>query len=184
MSFLRDEARRSLELTIHSTTAPVSGLQGGTMKLEKVVIVLFFAAVVTMAGCGQEYFSTPEKTLSFYNDHRAAGSAADVDAMIRCFTKADQEWWNKNYRTICDKLYGIDCPVGEVQAQATVWTDRIEPYGPKVTTADSVETDDKAGKAVVKIGDDEYEMVKEGYDWKFNGFFGADAELQEELKLK
>lgn len=147
------------------------------------VALLLCSFLCIAASCGQEHFKTPEKTLAFYFENKPAGSAAQMNAVLTCFTKSDQDWFQKHYRTICDKLYGLDCPAGEVQAQSTIWTDKIEPVGPSSGTADSIKVDDKAGTAVVTVGGNEYDMVKEGADWKFDGMFGADAALQEKYHL-
>lgn len=143
-------------------------------------IIVFAAAALS---CGQDHFASPEKTLAFYVENKAVGSTAQLSACLNCFTKSDQEWYSKHFRVICDKLYKFDCPAGDVEAETTVWTDKFETAGPSVPTADSVQVDDKAGTATITVGGREYSMVKEGSDWKFDGFFGADAALQDSLHL-
>ncbi len=146
-------------------------------------LLIAAAALLVPAGCGEPYFKTPETTLTFYSQNLRMGNVAEVAALIRCFTKADQEWWNSHYQTICDRLYGTDCPASEVQAQSTVWNDRFKSNGPSKETADSVNVDKAAGTAVVTVDGQDYNMKLEGHEWKFDGFFGVDAQLQEELKL-
>lgn len=152
----------------------------------KRTVLLCGVALLTalvLSGCGEPYFKTPESTLAFYNQNLRAGNVAEVSAVIRCFTKADQDWWNTNYQTICDRLYGTDCPASTVQAQSTVWNDRFKPMGPQKSTPDSVKVDKGAGTAVITVDGTEYNMKMENHEWKFDGFFGADAQLQEQLKL-
>lgn len=153
------------------------------LRLRAARLILGATAILVVLSCGQEHFSTPEKTLAFYMEQKQAGSAAQVNAMLTCFTKSDREWWDKNFRVICDRLYGVDCPSGDVQAQATIWTDKFEPVGPSSATADSIKIDEKAKTAVITVNRNEYDMVKEGFDWKFDGMFGADATLQDQFNL-
>jgi hypothetical protein len=141
------------------------------------------ALVIGAVSCGQDHFATPEKTLSFYVENKAVGSNTAMIACLNCFTQSDQDWFKKNFRMICDKLYHVDCPPGDIQAETTIWTDKFEPAGPSSPTADAVQMDDKAGTATITVGGREYSMVKEGSDWKFDGFFGADANLQDSLHL-
>jgi hypothetical protein len=149
----------------------------------RVLVFLIAVASLVVFSCGQGYFKTPEKTLEFYMQNAKAGNIAEVDAVIRCFTKADQDWWNSHYQTICDRLYGTDCPASTVQAQSTVWNDRFKSHGPSTSTADSVNINKDDGTAVVTVGGQDFNMKLENHEWKFDGFFGADAQLQEELKL-
>ena len=141
------------------------------------------AFVIVALSCGQEHFASPEKTLAFYVENKTVGSNTAMMATLTCFTKSDQDWFQKNFRIICDKLYHVDCPPGDIQAQTTIWTDKFESAGPSQPTADSVQVDDKAGTATITVGGKQFDMVKEGSDWKFDGFFGADANLQDSLHL-
>lgn len=145
-----------------------------------------FSAVVLIGialSCGQDHFASPEKTLAFYFQNKAVGSTTALSACLSCFTKSDQEWFHANFRTICDKLYKFDCPAGDVEAETTIWTDKFETAGPSKGTPDSVDVDDKAGTATITVGGRSFDMVKEGSDWKFDGFFGADAALQDSMHL-
>ncbi len=140
-----------------------------------VVAILLFSM-----GCGEDYFSTPQKTLENYVKNRMMGSREEYEATLNSFRKADRAWWDANYMKMCTAFYGLDCPGEGLSTETTIWTDKFEPAGPNSTTVDSSEIDEAKGSALLTIQGQEIEFIKENGNWKMVGFFGVPDELAQE----
>jgi hypothetical protein len=143
------------------------------------MIVLVGALVSIFPGCGEEYYATPEKTLNMYVNNRGMGSRQQYEACLHSFSKADQEWFEQHYKSICRSAYGRDCPSDYFAEQTTVWVDFFEPAGPNKTTIDSSNIDENAGTATLVVDGQEIDFVKEGGNWKIDGMFGMQEELEQ-----
>jgi len=132
-----------------------------------------------VAGCGEEYYSTPEKTLEHYVRNRTMRTREQYESCLNAFRREDREWFEKHYMKLCTAMYGRDCPGESLATEVTVWTDAFEPAGPASSTVESSEIDDKNGTAVLVVEGQEVEFVKSNGNWKINGFFGVVEKLEE-----
>jgi len=134
--------------------------------------------VVFVTGCGEEYYSTPEKTLQRYVDNRMMMNREEYESCLNAFTKEDREWLEKNYMKLCVSLYGVDCPGEGIPTVVTVWTDVFEPAGPTTSQVESQVVDESSGTAVVVVDGQEVRFIKKRGNWKIKGFFGVPEELK------
>lgn len=139
------------------------------------VLVLLF----TFAGCGEEYYSTPEKTLQRYVDNRMMGNREEYESCLNAFTDENRKWFEDNYLAICRAAYGRDYPGEGISTETTVWTDMFEPAGPNSIKVESSDVDESAGTAVLVVDGQEIDFVKVHGNWKINGFFGVPEDLGE-----
>ena len=147
------------------------------MRYKKQFISVLFL-IVFSAGCGEEYYSTPQKTLQRYIDNRMMANREQYESCLNAFRKEDRAWMEKNYMKLCSALYGQECPGEGVASLAAVWSDQFEPAGPKKAEADSAQIDEHAGKAVLVVNGQEIEFVKKRGNWKIKGFFGVIPKLK------
>jgi hypothetical protein len=132
-----------------------------------------------LAGCGEEYYATPELTLQKYVENRMMGNRQELEACLNSFTQQDREWYEKNYVKICVAAYGRDCPGEGLSTETTVWTDMFEPAGPKTAEVDSSVIDEDNDTATLVVGGVEYYFVKKRGNWKIDGLFGVPEKLAE-----
>src|SRR5262245_50864750 len=111
------------------------------------LLVLLFVA------CGDEKYSTPEKTLSHYISNKTMGSAVEINATISCFSKEAQAWWSGHYMALCEAKFGAASRACEdkVSAQSTVWGDSFEHFGPESANVSSSDINDSDGTATVVV---------------------------------
>lgn len=133
---------------------------------------------ILLSGCGEEYYSTPEKTLQRYVDNRMMMNREEYESCLNAFTKEDREWLEKNYMTLCVSLYGVDCPGEGLPTVVTIWTDVFEPAGPSTTLVESKSMDENAGTAVIVVDGKEIRFIKSRGNWKIQGLFGVPEELK------
>lgn len=142
---------------------------------------LVFATLLILS-CGEEYYSTPQKTLAHYVENRMMGSSAEEQACLNAFKKADKEWYESHYEALCWAAYGRDCPGPGVTSEATVWVDMFEPAGPKTTDVDSADVKEKTATLVVQ--GKEIHFIKERGNWKIDGLFGIDTVKEKYPQVK
>ncbi len=135
-----------------------------------------------MPGCGQEFYSTPQKTLERYVLYRHMGTVAQIENCLDCFTKETREWWSQHYLDACHAKYGAFSSLcGETKIdQANIWGGLIEEWGPKSSEVESSEIDENDGTAVLRVQGKDIYFIREGKNWKIDGFFGADEALEEQ----
>jgi hypothetical protein len=146
---------------------------------QKIQLISILAAMAFLFACGEEYYSTPQKTLEHYVKNRMMGSRQENEACLHSFTQADQDWWRSHYVKLCYALYGQDCPGESISTEATVWTDKFEPAGPGKPEVQSTEIDEKAGTAWLTVDGQDIEFVKEKGNWKMKGMFGVPEEMEQ-----
>lgn len=134
--------------------------------------------VFILCSCGEEYFSTPEKTLQHYVKNRMMQNRQEYEATLNSFTREDREWWDANYLKMCSALYGKDCPGEGISTETTIWTDEFEPAGPAVDEVESSEVDEANGSAWLTVDGQDIEFVKERGNWKMKGLFGVPEDLK------
>jgi hypothetical protein len=142
---------------------------------------LFFGAAIFVLfalGCGEEYFSTPEKTLKHYIKNRMMGSRQEYEAVLNSFTRDDRSWWDDHYMKLCTAMYAKDCPGEGLSTETTIWTDKFEPAGPQIDEIESSEIDEDKGTAVLTVQGQDIEFKKERGNWKMVGMFGMIEELE------
>lgn len=149
--------------------------------MKKRIRFLAWVAVTALAfslfGCGEEYYSTPDKTLKRYVDNRMMVDRYQYESCLNAFRKEDREWYEANYIHICRAVYGKDCPGEGLPTQTTVWTDLFEPAGPTTHEVAESEIDEDAGTAVLVVEGQEIEFVKQRGNWKIKGFFGVPEDV-------
>jgi hypothetical protein len=160
----------------HRLLMPDSG--GKRMRYFK-VLISFLVVLVFTAGCGEEYYSTPQKTLQRYIDNRMMANREQYESCLNAFRKEDREWMEKNYMKLCSALYGPECPGESVASLAAVWQDQFEPQGPKKAEPDSIKIDEGSGEATLVVDGKTIEFVKKRGNWKIKGFFGVVPKLKE-----
>ncbi|HEY4490447.1 MAG TPA: hypothetical protein VI958_00555 [Acidobacteriota bacterium] len=133
-------------------------------------------------GCGQEYYSTPEKTLARYVENRSMRTPAEIEKCLNCFKKSDKKWWQNNYVAICQKKFGTFHALcaGTKISESNIWSAIMEEAGPTEGSVESVDVDEDEKSAVVVADGMEVYFVKESSNWKIDGFFGVDEELKDE----
>lgn len=134
---------------------------------------------IVVAGCGESYYATPEKTLQVYVENRMMGSRQELEACLNSLTKEDREWFESHYMDICVAAYERDCPGEGISTETTVWTDFFEPAGPNAVQIDSSEVDDTNGTATLVVNGKEIHFVKVKGNWKIEGLFGVPSQLAE-----
>lgn len=142
----------------------------------KIGIVVLLAGL--FSGCGEEYYSTPQKTLTRYVDNRMMMSREQYEACLNAFTKEDRQWFEKHYTGLCRSLYAQDCPGEGLPSAVTVWTDVFEPAGPRSAEVESAEIDAHAGTARLVVNGKAIEFIKQQGNWKIHGFFGEREVLE------
>jgi hypothetical protein len=144
--------------------------------------LIFGAAVLLLisVGCGEEYFSTPEKTLEHYVKNRMMGSRQEYEAVLNSFTRDDRTWWDDHYLKLCTALYAKDCPGQGLPTETTIWVDKFEPAGPRTDQVEKSEVDEDKGTATLTVEGQEIEFVKERGNWKMVGMFGMQDELEDQ----
>jgi hypothetical protein len=141
------------------------------------VCLLFFIACE-----GEEFYSTPEKTLERYIQNRKMTSAMQIEATLNCFPREDKKWWeNKNLR-ICELKYGkFNQMCGESAVnKSAIWNDLFEPMGPRSNNVTSSDVDEEEGLATLVVDDKEVYFIREHNNWKLDGFFGVKEQLIEQ----
>ena len=141
-----------------------------------ICVALLFAA------CGEEHFSTPEKTLQRYVANKSMRTHGEIQKCLNCFRKADKKWWEDKYVQICQAKFGTFhslCQATKV-GESNIWSAVMEPEGPTTAEVDSTEINEQDGTAVLEADGMEVYFVKEGGNWKIDGFFGVDEELKEQ----
>jgi hypothetical protein len=144
---------------------------------------LIFGATVFLlisVGCGEEYFSTPEKTLQHYVRNRMMGSRQEYEAVLNSFTHDDRTWWDDHYLKLCTALYEKDCPGQGLPTETSIWTDKFEPAGPSTDEVEKSEIDEDKGTALLTVQGQEIEFKKERGNWKMVGMFGMQEELEQQ----
>jgi len=129
-------------------------------------------------GCGEEYYSTPEKTLERYVKNRTMFNREQYESCLNAFRREDREWFENHYMKLCTALYGRDCPGESIATEVTVWTDVFEPAGPASVDVESAEIDEAKGTAVLVVDGQEVVFIKSRGNWKISGFFGVVEELE------
>ncbi|MCI0612068.1 hypothetical protein L0244_03675 [bacterium] len=142
------------------------------------LIICAAVLVLISVGCGEEYFSTPEKTLQHYVKNRMMGSRQEYEAVLNSFTRDDRSWWDDHYMKLCTAMYGKDCPGEGLSTETTIWTDKFEPAGPQSDEIEKSEIDDDQGTATLTVQGQDIEFVKERGNWKIVGLFGMKEELE------
>ena len=138
-------------------------------------LLLFF-----WLGCGgEEYYSSPKKTLERYVNNRALNSREKYFATMNTFRKEDQEWWDEHYLKIC-KVLDRDCTGPSIPTQIAVFKERFEPAGPKTTEVESENINEDDGTATLVVQGMEIPFVKERGNWKIKGFFGVPKMLAQQ----
>jgi hypothetical protein len=134
------------------------------------------------AGCGQEYFSTPEKTLQRYVENKSMRTPAEVEKALNCFKKSDKQWWDHHYVEICQAKFGTFHSLCEATkiGESNIWSGVIEPEGPSTAEVESSAIDEEKGVATLVVAGQDIYFIKEGSNWKIDGFFGVDDELKEQ----
>ena len=153
------------------------GTTGASLKKRLAVI-----AILSCLACGEEYYSTPEKTLERYLQNKTVGSAIEVTATLNCFSKRDQQWWSSHYMALCEAKFGAAsraCESG-IEAQSTVWTDSFEHAGPESLNVEKSDINEEEGTAVLVVDGVEVYFVKERGNWKLDGFFGVDEAMEKQ----
>jgi hypothetical protein len=147
---------------------------------KKIVCVLWLG--LTMAGCGQEFYSTPQKTLERYVEYRHMGNLAEITNCLECFTKVTREWWARHYMDACHAKFGTFSSLcGESKVdQANIWGGLIEESGPTTAEVESSNINEADGSAVLRVQGKDIYFIREGKNWKIDGFFGADDALTEQ----
>ena len=137
--------------------------------------------VLLIFGCGEEYYSTPEKTLGRFIQNKTMGSMVEVNATLSCFTKEDQEWWSAHYQDLCEAKFGKFSRACEdrLAAQTTVWADSFEHAGPESTNVTSSNIDEDKGTAILVVDGNNVHFAKENGNWKIDGFFGMRTKMEE-----
>src|SRR3990172_6641664 len=148
------------------------------MRYMKQMIWVFFLIAFT-AGCGEDYYSSPQKTLQRYVDNRMMANREQYESTLNAFRKEDREWMEKNYMKLCAAFYQQECPGEGVATLAAVWMDAFEPAGPKKTDAESSRLDEGKGEAVLVIDGQEIQFGKKRGNWKIKGFVGVVQKLKE-----
>ncbi len=134
----------------------------------------------TMAGCGQEFYSTPQKTLERYVEYSHMGNVAEIENCLDCFTKETREWWSRHYLDACHAKFGTFsslCGENKVD-EANIWGGLIEESGPTTAVVDSANINEADGSAVLTVQGKDIYFIREGKNWKIDGFFGADEALE------
>jgi hypothetical protein len=142
-----------------------------------IFLLLFF-------GCeGEEYYKTPESTLQRYIENRKMGSAMQIEATMNCFRRDDKKWWLDNNQRICALKYGkFNSMCGDSATnKSALWNDLFEPYGPRSTNVASSDIDEKEKLATLIVDGKEVYFVKEHNNWKMDGFFGVQEQLEQEF---
>ncbi len=136
--------------------------------------------LVLLACAGEKYYATPEATLERYIENKGMGSAMQVEATMNCFTRDNKEWWLNNSQLICELKNGkFSSMCGESAAnKSAIWNDLFEHRGPKSTTVSSTNIDEKEGLATLVVDGVEVYFVYENSNWKLDGFFGVQEELE------
>jgi len=137
--------------------------------------------VLMLAGCGEEYYSTPGKTLARFVENKRMGSVMELNATLSCFTEEDQQWWSSHYMALCIAKFGTFSRACEdkVSAQTTVWGDSFEYAGPESATVSSSNIEEDKGTATLVVGGNEVYFKKEKGNWKIDGFFGMRTKMEE-----
>lgn len=143
-------------------------------------ILIFW--VFILSGCGNPDYATPEKTLERYIRYKGMTSMAEADNTIKCFTKADQQWWSEHFMITCYAIFGKFSAACEnnISAQTSVWGNSFEDAGPSSTNVESSNIDEHEGTATLVVNGKDVYFVKEHGDWKFDGFFGVVEQLEEQ----
>ena len=147
--------------------------------MKRLLQIIGLLSILALMGCGEEYYSTPQKTLARYINSRMMMNREEYESCLNAFRKEDREWFEKHYMKLCVALYAQDCPGESLSTEVTVWTDVFEPYGPNKLNIESAQVDEKAGKAVLIVDGKQIAFVKNRGNWKIEGFFGARERLEE-----
>jgi hypothetical protein len=141
---------------------------------------------VLFISCGQEIYSTPQKTLQRYVQYREMGSIADTENCLETFTDATRKWWADNRLPACYQKFGQFsnlCGEGKVDV-SNQWGAFVDPVGPKTTEVESADINEKAGTAVLTVQGQQIHFLKEKGNWKINGLFGAEEEMRELVRQR
>lgn len=145
----------------------------------KGTFLVFVLTVLALYACGDEYYSTPQKTLARYVDNKDMSSAVRIEATLNCFTKRDRDWFSHHYQAICEARFGkfSNACGGPTSSESSVWGDVFEAAGPNTTEVESADVNEKAGTAVLVINGRSYNFKKEKFNWKFDGLFGMEEQM-------
>lgn len=135
---------------------------------------------IFLAACGQEIYSTPQKTLQRYVQYRQMGTLAETENCLDTFTEATRAWWAAHRLDACYAKFGQSnslCGENKVDI-SNQWGAFVEPYGPKTDNVDSANIDDKAGTADLVVEGKTIHFVKEKHNWKIDGLFGAEDDMK------
>jgi len=145
--------------------------------ISKLWLILF--SLLLGACGGEEYYSTPQKTLERYLDSRMMANREEYESCLNAFRKEDREWLEQNYMRLCTEFYGPDCPGEGIATLAAVWADAFEPQGPRAAEVESAEIDQETGTAFLVVDGKRIEFIKKRGNWKIKGFFGVAEKLKE-----
>ena|SRR3990172_11926996 len=142
--------------------------------------LLVILLVVFVSGCGKEYYSTPEKTLKRYVDNRKMGNLVEIENCLDTFTDSTRKWWAENRLPACYAKFGQFSPLcGENKVDiSNQWEGLVESYGPSISDVESSEVDEQKGVATLRVQGKKINFRKEKGNWKIDGLFGAEAELE------
>ena len=140
-----------------------------------------FVFIFLLIGCGgEEYYSTPQKTLQQYVDNRSMSTREQYEATLNAFRKQDRKWWDEHYLRMCTIFLGKDCPGAGIATEVAVFSDRFEPFGPKTTEVESANIAESEETATLVVQGKEIPFIKERGNWKIKGFFGIPEKLAEQ----
>ena len=136
--------------------------------------------------CGQEIYSTPQKTLQRYVLYRQMGSIAETENCLETFTDATRKWWADNRLPACYQKFGqFSNLCGEAKVDiSNQWGAFVEPLGPKTAEVESSEINEKTGTAVLTVQGQKIPFLKEKGNWKIDGLFGAENEMRDLVRQR
>jgi hypothetical protein len=149
---------------------------------------IFGTLIITLLliACGQEIYSTPQKTLQRYVQYRQMGTLAETENCLETFTDATRKWWAANRLDACYQKFGQFsnlCGDNKVDI-SNQWGAFVEPVGPKTAEVESAEINEKAGIAVLTVQGQKINFKKEKGNWKIDGLFGAEDEMKELVRQR
>jgi len=146
--------------------------------------LLFFSlTVVFFWGCHQKGLSSYQSPQDTYRTYARQSETLRVVAdhrhfrrIIRCFTKADRKWFNKNFDSIkFDREEYVYENLYKTKKKAYVFGRAVVGLGPSPDEKEYTFTEINPDEAelTVKGYAKKIKFIKEGDEWKIVGLFGA-----------
>lgn len=144
------------------------------------------ASTLFFTACGNEIYSTPQKTLARYVQYKQMGSIAETENCLETFTEATRKWWANNRLEACYAKFGMSnalCGENKVDI-SNQWGAFVEPFGPQTAEVESANINEKAGTADLVVGGQTIHFIKEKWNWKIDGLFGQEEVMKELIRQR